>query len=167
MLCCRMSRGHELSRCCLFGRSSSPAVPGPSASDAGHHLPVSGGIPWWDLLESLGPWQTVWKRDQRFCGVMTWDEILARLQGETEPAGLIEWEVSMNSTVHSTVNRAHQHAMNLPRHTGGYVELQELSARASCLCNRRVSRGCDHEDPPVVWCETASSGGDHCARSGW
>ncbi|MET3769352.1 putative transposase [Marisediminicola sp. UYEF4] len=85
------------------------------------------GIPWRDLPESFGPWQTVWKRHRRFSGDGTWDEILARLLGDAESAGLIEWEVSVDSTV----NRAHQHATNLPRHTGGSVELQELSARAS------------------------------------
>ena len=39
---------------------------------------------------------------------------------------LIDWAVSVDSTV----NRAHQHATNLPRDTGGTIELQESVRRA-------------------------------------
>ncbi|GAA3800927.1 hypothetical protein GCM10022241_24930 [Micrococcus endophyticus] len=53
------------------------------------------GIAWRDLPEVYGPWQTVWT--------------------------LIDWSVSVDSTI----ARAHQHATNITRHTGGWVELQE------------------------------------------
>lgn len=79
------------------------------------------GIPWRDLPECYGPWQTVWKRHRRFSGDGTWDRIQASLLSEADAAGLIEWEVSVDSTV----NRAHQHATNLPRSAGGPVELHE------------------------------------------
>jgi transposase len=82
------------------------------------------GIPWRDLPESFGPWQTVWKRHRRFSGDGTWDKILTELLSQADSAGLIEWEVSVDSTV----NRAHQHGTNLARTTGGSIELQE-SAR--------------------------------------
>ena len=82
------------------------------------------GIPWWDVPESFGPWQTVWKRHRRFSGDGTWDKILTELLSQADGAGLIEWEVSVDSTV----NRAHQHGTNLARTTGGSIELQE-SAR--------------------------------------
>lgn len=85
------------------------------------------GIPWRDLPDSFGPWQTVWKRHRRFSGDGTWDQILTRLLAEADAAGLIDWEVSVDSTV----NRAHQHATNLARDTGGPIELQEFSRRAS------------------------------------
>lgn len=84
------------------------------------------GIPWRDLPESFGPWQTVWKRHRRFSGDGTWDNIHARLLTEADAAGMIDWEVSVDSTV----NRAHQHATNLPRATGGPVELHEPADRA-------------------------------------
>ena len=42
-------------------------------------------------------------------------------------AGLIDWEVSVDSTI----TRVHQHGATLPRHTGGWVELQE-SLRSQC-----------------------------------
>ena len=84
------------------------------------------GIPWRDLPESFGSWQTVWKRHRRFSGDGTWDKIHQRLLAEADAAGLIEWEVSVDSTV----NRAHQHATNLTRTTGGPVELHEFPPRA-------------------------------------
>jgi len=75
------------------------------------------GIPWRDLPESFGSWKTVWKRHRRFSGDGTWDAILTRLLSKADDAGLIEWEVSVDSTV----NRAHQHGTNLKRITGGPV----------------------------------------------
>lgn len=85
------------------------------------------GIAWRDLPERFGPWQTVWKRHRRFSGDGTWDAILTVLLAEADAAGLIDWEVSVDSTV----NRAHQHATNLPRHTGGPVELHEFARGAA------------------------------------
>jgi transposase len=85
------------------------------------------GIPWRDLPEAFGPWQTVWKRHRRFSGDGTWNSILARLLAEADAQGKIDWEVSVDSTV----NRAHQHATNLPRTTGGSVELHESGGRTS------------------------------------
>ena len=69
------------------------------------------GIAWRDLPASFGPWQTVWKRHRRFSGDGTWDAILAALLARADAAGQIDWTVSVDSTI----NRAHQHATNLPR----------------------------------------------------
>src|SRR5664279_5756351 len=63
------------------------------------------GIPWRDLPPHFGPWQTVWKRHRRYSGDGTWDKALASLLTRADAAGLINWEVSVDSTV----NRAHQH----------------------------------------------------------
>ena len=84
------------------------------------------GTPWRDLPECFGPWQTVWKRHRRFSGDGTWDKIFTELLSQADAAGLIEWEVSVDSTV----NRAHQHGTNLGRATGGPIELHE-SARGA------------------------------------
>ena len=78
------------------------------------------GIAWRDLPAEFGPWQTVWKRHRRYSGDGTWDHVLGALLTDADQLGLIDWAVSVDSTV----NRAHQHATNLPRHTGGTVELQ-------------------------------------------
>ncbi|MFZ2273557.1 transposase, partial [Corynebacterium variabile] len=82
------------------------------------------GIPWRDLPEYFGPWQTVWKRHRRYTVDGTWDRILQSLLADADAAGLISWIVSVDATI----NRAHQHATNTTRpeqHTGGTVELQE------------------------------------------
>ncbi|MBP2216662.1 transposase [Arthrobacter sp. CAN_C5] len=99
-----------------------------------HRLVVEGivyrfraGIPWRDLPECFGSWKTVWKRHRRFSSDGTWDRIHTQLLAEADAAGMIDWEVSVDSTV----NRAHQHPTNLPRTTGGPVELHETARGAS------------------------------------
>ena len=64
---------------------------------------------------------------RRFSGDGTWDKILSTLLAHADAAGLIDWEVSIDSTV----NRAHQHATNLPRDTGGPGELHETARGAA------------------------------------
>lgn len=76
------------------------------------------GVAWRDLPAEFGPWQTVWKRHRRFAGDGTWDRVLSALLAQADAAGLIDWDVAVDSTV----NRAHQHATNLPRATGGSGE---------------------------------------------
>ena len=64
------------------------------------------GVPWRDVPERYGPWESVyglfrsWQRDG------TWARILTSLQARADAAGLITWDVSVDSTV----VRAHQHA---------------------------------------------------------
>lgn len=72
------------------------------------------GTAWRDLPASFGPWQTVWKRHQRFSRDGTWDRIHARLMSQADAVGDIDWSVSVDSTI----ARAHQHATNLPRAEG-------------------------------------------------
>lgn len=55
----------------------------------------------------------------RYSGDGTWDGILAELLTVADSHGEVDWSVSVDSTV----NRAHQHGTNLPRPTGGRVEL--------------------------------------------
>ena len=84
------------------------------------------GSPWRDVPHEFGPWQTLWKRHRRYSGDGTWDRIHARLLRDARAVDAIDWSVSVDSTV----NRAHQHATNLTRDTGGSVELQESARRA-------------------------------------
>jgi len=88
------------------------------------------GIAWRDVPSEFGPWQTVWKRHRRLAGDGTWDRVLAALLADADAAGLIDWEVSVDSTV----TRAHQHGTNLTRAeqvTGGVSELQESGRGAA------------------------------------
>ncbi|MCV7684134.1 IS5 family transposase [Micrococcus luteus] len=73
------------------------------------------GIAWRDLPEVYGPWQTVWTWHRRLAEEGTWDAVLARLTAAADAEGLIDWSVSVDSTI----ARAHQHATNITRHTGG------------------------------------------------
>ena len=49
------------------------------------------------------------------------DTVLATLTAAADAEGLIDWSVSVDSTI----ARAHQHATNITRLTGGWIELQE------------------------------------------
>ena len=53
----------------------------------------------------------MWKRHARFSRNGTWNEVLAAVIAHADAAGDIDGAVSADSTV----NRAHQHATNLPR----------------------------------------------------
>ena len=85
------------------------------------------GIAWRDLPEVFGPWQTVWTWHHRMATEDTWDKVLATLTAAADEAGLVEWSLSVDSTI----ARAHQHATNTTRLTGGWIELHESPPRAA------------------------------------
>ncbi|MFD4956938.1 IS5 family transposase [Streptomyces sp. NPDC058451] len=64
------------------------------------------GIPWRDLPERYGPWETVYGLFRRWQRDGTWHRILEQLQARADAKGLITWDVSVDSTI----ARAHQHA---------------------------------------------------------
>lgn len=69
------------------------------------------GSPWRDLPESFGPWQTAWKRLDRWSGDGTWERLVQHVQGDADAAAELDWVVSVDS---SNV-RAHQHAAGARR----------------------------------------------------
>ena len=83
---------------------------------------------------------------------------------QAEATGLIEWEVSVDSTV----NRAHQHGTNFTPTTGGTFELPESSHRAPDHAIDRSRGGlttkihalCDANLRPVVVLCKPGHGGD-------
>jgi transposase len=85
------------------------------------------GIAWQDLPAVFGPWQTVWKWHRRMAGDGSWDKVLSALTADADRVGAVDWSLSVDSTI----ARAHQHATNITRATGGAVELHEASARAA------------------------------------
>lgn len=85
------------------------------------------GIAWRDLPAVFGPWQTVWRWHRRMAGDGTWDRILGVLTAKADAQGRVDWSVSIDSTI----ARAHQHATNAKRLTGGFIELQESGHRGS------------------------------------
>src|SRR5690349_15939027 len=52
---------------------------------------VHTGVPWRDLPERYGPWQTVYARFRRWSREGLWERILQTLQRELDAAGQIEW----------------------------------------------------------------------------
>jgi transposase len=64
------------------------------------------GVPWRDVPERYGPWQTLHARLLRWQRDGTWDRLLRHVQQHSDAVGEIVWEVSVDSTV----LRAHQHA---------------------------------------------------------
>jgi transposase len=75
------------------------------------------GAPWRDLPERYGPWQTVYDLFRRWSLDGTWAQILASLQSIADAAGLITWQVNVDSTI----VRAHQHAAGAPKKGKGKI----------------------------------------------
>lgn len=67
---------------------------------------VRAGTPWRDVPAIYGPWQTVYGLFRRWQRAGVWRTILTQLQALADAAGLITWDVSVDSTI----ARAHQHA---------------------------------------------------------
>src|SRR5699024_172836 len=114
------------------------------------------GIPWRDLPDRYGPWQTVWKRHRRYATDGTWDRVFAHILAEADAVGDIDWNVSIDATI----NRAHQHGTNLPRpdqDTGGSIEVQE-----SAVMRDGTGRSRDRESTRRVEHE-----GTFCCRGAW
>lgn len=66
----------------------------------------------YSMPEVFGPWQTVWTWHRRLARDGTWDHVLERLLAGADAAGMLDWAVSVDSTI----VRAHQHATNTARH---------------------------------------------------
>jgi transposase len=67
---------------------------------------VRSGVPWRDLPERYGPWETVYKRFARWQADGTWARIQASLHTQADGAGELDWDAQIDSSV----VRAHQHA---------------------------------------------------------
>jgi len=87
------------------------------------------GIAWRDLPAVFGSWQTVWTWHHRLAADGTWDRVLGQLLTVADAGGRIDWAVSVDSTI----ARAHQHATNVTRHTGGLRRTTRIGALLSRL----------------------------------
>ncbi|GHD35581.1 hypothetical protein GCM10010335_30920 [Streptomyces galbus] len=101
-----------------------------------------GGRP---AVSEYGPWQTVYGLFRRRQRDGTWPELLTRLQARADAAGLIMWEVNLDSTI----CRAHQHAAGTRRDGWAYKEPPDgIFVEPDDHGLRPVSRRFHHEDPP-------------------
>lgn len=76
------------------------------------------GVPWRDVPPFYGPWQCVYWLYRRWQLDGVWSVILTALQTRADAAGLITWDVSVDSTV----TRAHQHAAGARRDPSAQLE---------------------------------------------
>jgi transposase len=67
---------------------------------------IRAGTPWRDVPLDYGSWQAIYGLFRRWQRAGVWAAILSRLQARADAAGLITWDVSVDSTI----ARAHQHA---------------------------------------------------------
>jgi transposase len=72
---------------------------------------LSTGVPWRDVPERYGPWQTLHARLLRWRRDGTWAKLLRHVQQHSDAVGDVVWEVGIDSTV----VRAHQHAAGAPK----------------------------------------------------
>jgi transposase len=64
------------------------------------------GAPWRDVPQCYGSWLALYGLFRRWQRAGIWQQILTGLQARADAAGLITWDVSVDSTI----ARAHQHA---------------------------------------------------------
>ncbi|MGW5574285.1 transposase [Nocardia thailandica] len=72
------------------------------------------GIPWRDLPERFGPWQTVWKRYRRYVTDGTWDRILTALTAFADVTGDLAWVAAMEHVTCRTVASAPTRGLDEP-----------------------------------------------------
>jgi transposase len=70
------------------------------------------GAPWRDVPERYGHWQSIYALFRSWQRQGVWRRVWITLLGFADTAGLICWQLSVNSTI----NRAHQHAAGARQH---------------------------------------------------
>ena len=113
------------------------------------------GSPWRDVPARYGRWQTVYGLFRRWQRDGTWARIWTGLQAIAVAAGLITWDVSVDSTI----ARAHQHAAGArkrgtcrPNHPAGTAG----SSRPTTAWGARGAAG----PPRCIW--AASRAANRC-----
>ncbi len=91
------------------------------------------GVPWRDLPERYGPWQTVYSRFRRWQQAGVWERVLAALQADGDVAGALDWTLHF---VDGTTVRAHQSAAGAKK--GAVIRRSAAPAVAS---RRRSTSG--------------------------
>nr|WP_308401452.1 IS5 family transposase [Streptomyces sp. AP-93] len=148
----------------------------PGGRWADHRTVVNGvlyrtrtGIPWRDLPERYGSWQTVYERHRRWSADGTWSNILRALQAGAD-ATAQDSDGSWAVNVDSTSCRAHQHAAGArhaaprpPRKRGGTrvdPEGREALGRSRGGLTSKVHLLADDRCRPLIWLTSPGQRGD-------
>lgn len=97
---------------------------------------IRAGTPWRDVPPDYGSWQAIYGLFRRWQRAGVWASILSRLQARADAAGLITWDVSVDSTI----ARAHQHAAGAPK-KGMHRRNRQAD---SVIPNRPITRWAAH-----------------------
>lgn len=76
------------------------------------------GVPWRDVPAEYGPWQAAYGLFRRWQRAGAWAAIVTALQVLADAGGVIDWQVSVDSTI----TRAHPHAAGARSDGGGQAE---------------------------------------------
>lgn len=126
---------------------------------------VRTGTPWRDIPPEYGPWQTVYGLFRRWQREGVWAMLLTGLQARADAAGLITWEVNVDSTV----CRAHQHAAGARRDGhrqkeppgGSRTEPQDHAlGRSRGGFTTKIHLACEQGQRPLAVLVTAGQDGD-------
>jgi transposase len=124
------------------------------------------GSPWRDVPACYGPWQTVYGLFRRWQRAGVWQQIVTRLQTRADAAGLIVWDVSVDSTI----ARAHQHAAGARTRPeqqkeppGGIADIEPADhalGRSRGGWTTKLHLGCEQGQKPLSMLLTAGQRGD-------
>lgn len=123
------------------------------------------GAPWRDVPECYGSWQAVYALFRRWQRAGIWQQIVTGLQARADAAGLITWDVSVDSTI----ARAHQHAAGARRRSakqkeppgGGAVEPADHAlGRSRGGLTTKLHLACEQGQKPLSLLLTAGQWAD-------
>jgi transposase len=123
------------------------------------------GAPWRDVPDCYGSWQAVYGLFRRWQRAGVWQQIVTALQARADAAGLITWDVSVDSTI----ARAHQHAAGARRHPDQQAELpggvstepaDHALGRSRGGLTTKLHLACEQGQKPLSILVTAGQRGD-------
>ena len=126
---------------------------------------VRTGAPWRDVPACYGCWQAVYALFRRWQRAGVWQQIATALQARVDAAGLIGWDVSVDSTI----SRAHQHAAgarrrpDLQREAPGGVGCEPADhalGRSRGGLTTKLHLACEQGQKPLSLVLTAGQRGD-------
>jgi transposase len=123
------------------------------------------GAPWRDVPDCYGSWQAVYSLFRRWQRAGIWQRIVTGLQARADAAGLITWDVSVDSTI----TRAHQHAAGArrqpdqqqePPSVGTAEPVDHALGRSRGGLTTKLHLACEQGQKPMSMLLTAGQRGD-------